>query len=115
MIYKTEFKVHQDVVFMDKNIEQRLNFEKHSAAIRLGVLIAEKIGWEELPDEGKHLRLEVQVFSRKDWDDFRQKVRQHIIDNIQGVAAMHEVMNFKKMFDELESIGFTQKENKANQ
>lgn len=114
MRYKTEFRIHMDVVGMDKNIDQRIAFEKQVAATRLGNLIAGNIGFDEKPYEGKHFKLEVEAFAKKDWLDFKQKLRSYIESAEKTGLATFNLIVVGKILKELETKGFPELENKIS-
>ncbi len=114
MRYTAEFKISpQDMARMDDNPEGVIEYLKRKQACELGNAIAENIGFEEIPDEGKYFRLEVQVFSMKDWKKFKEEIREHIINSFTIDRAQHELVKFKEMLGKLESKGLPEPENKA--
>jgi hypothetical protein len=115
MIYKTEFEIAPDVIGMETNLEGRVRWEKERSAANMGLLIGDNIGFEEIPNKGMHLRLEVQAFARKDWEKFKQEVKDHITSSFPEGRATYELKQFSAMINRLESIGYTQPENKINQ
>jgi hypothetical protein len=115
MIYKTEFEIAEDVIGLERNLEGRLRFEKERAAANLGLLIGERIGFEEVPNNGMRLRLEVQAFSRKEWEMFKQELKSYIEAAEKTGLATFNLIVVGKMIQQLESIGYTQQENKINQ
>lgn len=102
MRYITQFEIHLDVVGMDKFIDQRIEYLKKKNACDLGNFIAEKIGFEEIPHEGKKYKLEVQCFSQQDWIELKHELQCLALDN----KAVNEV--FKKY----EKKGLLEPENK---
>lgn len=114
MRYITEFKIPLDVVGMDKDIDRRIEYSKQASASELGNLIASKIGFEEKPDEGKYFALDVQCFSMKDWNLFKQQLKSYIETvNAAGIGTFNLIV-IGKMFKELEEKGLPETENKPD-
>lgn len=74
MRYKTEFQISPDVVAIEKSLDSIIAWEKERSAHDLGNLIAEKVGWKEIPADGKHLQLAVQCFSWEDWQILKSNI-----------------------------------------
>jgi hypothetical protein len=107
MRYKTDFQLGMDVVAIDKHIDERIAFEKHRGALNLGNLIAEKVGWKEIPADGKHLQLAVQCFSWEDW--------QILKSNIYALMPVQFVDDLARLFRESEGHILAESEYKTNQ
>jgi hypothetical protein len=95
MIFKTEFKIAPDVVLRRKSVNERIEYKKELAANELGNTIASEIGFEELPDEGKRFRLEIQASSFREWELLKEK-----IINIVPVSMLPSL---QKLFSDFES------------
>jgi hypothetical protein len=112
MRYITEFKISPDVVAFRKSVDQRIEHHKEQAAFELGNLIASKIGFEEIPDEGKRFRLEVQAFSMKDWNEFKSGLKRYIESAEKTGLCNFNLIMIGKMLKALEEKGLPEPENK---
>jgi hypothetical protein len=108
MRYTTEFEIPFDALErMDKDIPRRIDWQKKNCASDLGILIASKNGWKEMPEYGKRFRLEVQCMSWKDWQELKSKISE--------LMPSCYLDALQRLFRDSESKGISETENKIRQ
>lgn len=116
MIYKYEFELDKLSIKMDSEeaIHHKLEYFKKDAYYAVGKMICERIGFTETDSDTKRNRIEVVVFSEKDWSEFISEIKESykVAKTLNQSTYAYEII--REMIHKLENKSAQVFENSGN-